>query len=351
MVTPFAVDSIPAGKSIIGRTKEIESVVSVIDELQKSAVIYDAPRSGKETIVMEALDWLKKKDSSYIVCCIDLFNIRNFSDFIKLWKEKMKEYAGAANEGAIFSFDIDIDSISDRKALELPNLIAGEALKTLIIYFKSFHNFLAMEDDSFKLDWMSQTFSRHKHARYIFTGSFMNPMKTIFEDRKLFYGMTHRVELLPLDKKEICEYISQTFLNYGRVIESEECMAIYELASGNMWYIKQICSTIFEMPAGYINRSVVNQARDTVISIHEPRFNQIVWDLTGHQINFLKAIIDGVKKFASSEILETYNLNSSANVVRIKDALQKKEVIAIDSDDKVRILDPLFEYWFRNIYL
>ena len=91
--------------------------------------------------------------------------------------------------------------------------------------------------------------------------------------------------------------------------------------------------------AGSLNGTDIKYLRDLIIN-----HSLISLDLS-------EASIDGVKKFASSEILETYNLNSSANVVRIKDALQKKEVIAIDSDDKVRILDPLFEYWFRNIYL
>ena len=57
-----------------------------------------------------------------------------------------------------------------------------------------------------------------------------------------------------------------------------------------------------------------------------------------------------VKKLSSAEMVERYRLNSSANVARVKDALQKKEVITFDSEDNARIIDPLFAYWLRNYY-
>ena len=78
--------------------------------------------------------------------------------------------------------------------------------------------------------------------------------------------MLFRSQLAPLDKKMLCEYIRSSFLNVGRVIEMEEALAIHEIASGNMWYVKQLCSLCFAMPAGYVNRHIVNQARDTLLS-------------------------------------------------------------------------------------
>ena len=53
---------------------------------------------------------------------------------------------------------------------------------------------------------------------------------------------------------------------------------------------------------------------------------------------------------SSAEMVERYRLNSSANVARVKDALQKKEVITFDNEDNARIIDPLFAYWLRNYY-
>ena len=73
-------------------------------------------------------------------------------------------------------------------------------------------------------------------------------------------------------------------------------------------------------------------------------------NLTANQVNLLRAVVDGVRKFTSSEMMERYRLNSSANVTRVKDALQKKEVITFDAEEGARFIDPLFEYWLRNYY-
>ena len=90
------------------------------------------------------------------------------------------------------------------------------------------------------------------------------------------------------------------------------------------------------------------EALKVIISIHEPRFNSIVNDLTDHQLSLLRAVLDGEVKFSSSEVIEKYHLNSSANVRRVKDALKKKEVITFNEKDEPVIIDPLFEYWVSN---
>ena len=76
----------------------------------------------------------------------------------------------------------------------------------------------------------------------------------------------------------------------------------------------------------------------------------IMNDLTTFQVCLLRAILDGHTKFSSSEVIQKYNLNSSANVRRLKDALCKKEIITFDDKDTPIILDPLFEYWATNSF-
>ena len=87
-----------------------------------------------------------------------------------------------------------------------------------------------------------------------------------------------------------------------------------------------------------------------LISVHEPRFMNTMNDLTTHQVNLLRATVDGVTRFSSAEVIRHYALNSSANVKRVKDALMKKEVLLFEEDEKPVIIDPLFEYWLRKYY-
>ena len=130
----------------------------------------------------------------------------------------------------------------------------------------------------------------------------------------------------------------------------EEALAICDICGGDLWYVKQLCWFCYSMPAGYINRRIVNQARDMLLSIHIPRFRQTMFDLTSNQVNLLHAIVDGVRKTSSAEMMERYRLNSSAGVARAREALLKKEIITIDGEDEARIIDPLFAFWLRSYY-
>lgn len=350
MDLPFSFDKVAAGSSILGRTEEIGTVIATLEKGGRSLAVYGEARSGKETVVAEALEKFRARGNRMILCCFDLFNIRTAEDFYALWRSKMKECAVEVNRGALLPFDINIDDIAAPKIFDLPGIIADEAGSQMVIYIKDFQNLARFEDENFRLEDLDRAWSRQRHVNYLLTGSFVNAMKNIFEERKCFYGMCRTLEMRPLERKPVCEYIRSTFLNFGRVIEMEEAMAIYEIASGNMWYVKQLCSICYAMPAGYVNRKIVNQARDTLLSVHVPRFKQTLLDLTGNQVNLLRAIVDGVQKLSSAEMMERYHLNSSANVFRVKDALQKKEVITFDDEENARIIDPLFEYWLRHYY-
>lgn len=350
MERPFSFDKIPAGGSIVGRSAEIAAVLSALGPEGTNLAFYGEARSGKETIVREALDRYQKAGNPVIVCEIDLAGLQSAEQFIALWRRKMKACASELNRGAILPFEVSLDDVPDKKIFDLPNVIAEESGKQIILYFKEFQNLLRIEDENFRLEALDRTWSRHKHIRYLFTGSFVNAMKSIFEERKCFYGMCRTQQLQPLDKKLVCEYIRSAFLNLGRVIEAEEVLAVYEMTGGNMWYVKQLCTLCYSMPAGYVSRVTVNQARDMLLSIHIPHFKHWLFDLTGNQINLLHAIVDGIRRFSSAETLERYRLNSSAGVARSREALAKRELVVFDEEDNARLTDPLFEYWLRNYY-
>lgn len=70
--------------------------------------------------------------------------------------------------------------------------------------------------------------------------------------------------------------------------------------------------------------------------------------LTTYQMNFLRAIIDGVhSEFATQEVIHKYQLSSSANVSIVKRALIKKELIEIKKR-RVVIPDPVMKVWLKK---
>jgi hypothetical protein len=350
MNLPFNYDRIAEKYDIIGRTVEADLFFKSICDRKRSVAIYGPPKSGKESFIRYSLDALETRGLNFILCELDLFNIRTIEDFISLFKEKMLECYNDIHYNSILPFEIHVDSLDEYKILNLPETIATDAGKMVIIYFKEFQNLLQCSNDEIELEDLEKIWSKQANVRYIFSGSFVNQMKYIFEEKKYFYYMSDVIPLGKLKKKECVDYIVRSFQRLGRVIQEEQAGTIYQLADGNIWYINHLCSICMSMPIGYVNNTIIKQATETLISLHSPRFMQTMMDLTPNQINFLKAVVDGAQRFSSQEILEGYRLNSSANVFRLKDALKKKEVLTFDKEDNAIILDTLFAYWLKNTY-
>ena len=69
--------------------------------------------------------------------------------------------------------------------------------------------------------------------------------------------------------------------------------------------------------------------------------------LTNYQLNFLKLLCSHETKHSSAEVLREYNLGTSANITRIKTALQNHEIIDV-LGKQVTFNDPLFAIWLKK---
>jgi hypothetical protein len=91
-----------------------------------------------------------------------------------------------------------------------------------------------------------------------------------------------------------------------------------------------------------------NHGVDALLAQCSALFEEQLKGLTGFQMNFLRALCDGVTSdFGSKAILEGYNLGSKSNISRIKTALQDKEMIDFDKNS-VYLEDPVFKIWFKR---
>ena len=197
---------------------------------------------------------------------------------------------------------------------------------------------------------------RQKHqkpsAAFIMTGSQVNAMKYIFEEKKYFYRQVVHLPIQPVDEREIVEHIVKGFLfGQGKSFDRNLAMGACSLFKCHMWYLNHLAAICDSMSKGFINEAIMVEALNCMMALNEPRFMNMVNDLTDHQLSLLTAVLDGVVRLSASEVIEKYHLNSSANVRRVKDALRKKEIITFNEKDEPVIMDPLFEYWMTKYYL
>lgn len=89
-------------------------------------------------------------------------------------------------------------------------------------------------------------------------------------------------------------------------------------------------------------------AYQDLVDQNTPLFEKQTESLTACQMNFLRAVIDGVhSEFTKQVVLQKHQLGSSANVSIVKRALVKKELIEIEKRQVV-IPDPVMKMWLKK---
>ncbi|MGM9787019.1 MAG: hypothetical protein ACI3ZS_09315 [Candidatus Cryptobacteroides sp.] len=380
METSFVYDRFVTGKNFVGRKTETNSLANLL-ETGENVVMYEPPKSGKMSLVQQTLFNMRMKGRQFMVGQLEIFNVRRLDDFllkfgaavIRPISSTPDEYAAIVSkylEGTHFIFDPsrfasdreevislnwEPDASDVARMLRLPQLIAADKGMPFYMIIADFQNLMKVdgyEDIFSELESVmsSKESDPSSSALFIITGSMVNAMKYIFEEKKYFYRMIEHLPLGKVDDREIIDHIVRGFMVGGKVIDRELVLGACKLFQGNLWYLNHFTAICDSMSKGFINEGILMDALNSMLSIHEPRFNSMVDDLTDHQMSLMRAVLDGVVKFSASEVIEKYSLNSSANVRRVKDALRKKEILTFNDKDEPVILDPLFEYWIRNIY-
>ena len=380
MDTPFIYDKHVTGRYFIGRRSECMILGNLL-RAGEHVSIYEPPKTGKMSLVHQTLYNLRNDGMQFTVAFVDMLNVRTLSEFlIKFGTAVMKSaastpdaYAAIVRDhlaGTHFVFDrvrfmtyeelVSLNWNPDmndvEKMLELPQRIAQEKRIPFFVIFKEFQNLMNADeyDDVFKL--MERMMKERDRANpypavYVMSGAMVNAMKFIFEEKRYFYRQVNHVSLAPVDEKEIIEHVVKGFLNgMGKSFDRNLAMGACELFKCNLWYMNHLAAICDALSKGFVTETMMTDALNSMIAVHEPRFISIINDLTDHQLSLLRAVLDGVVKFSASDVIEKYRLNSSANVRRVKDALKKKEVLTFNEKDEPVILDPLFEYWVSNFY-
>ena len=377
MDTPFIYDGYVTGKNFVGRKMEC-TVLSNLLEAGSQVTLYEPPKSGKMSVIQQTLFNMRAVGKQFSVAWVNLFNVRTIYDFLKKFGTAVikplystpAEYADVVARhlsGTHFLFDParfatheeivclnwEPDANDIEQMLRLPYRIAEERGVPCYVVIEEFQNLTWAKDYDYENVFrvLEKIFAeKNTSASYIITGSQVNAMKNIFEERKFFYRQVDHLPLQNVEDKDIIEHIIRGFRTSGKVIERDLVIGACKLFRSNMWYLNHFVSICDSKSRGYLNESILMDALRTIVSVNEPRFLAIVNDLTDHQLSLMKAILDGVVKFSASDIIDKYSLNSSANVRRVKDALKKKEVITFNEKDEPVILDPLFEYWITKYF-
>lgn len=373
MDSPFFYTDIVTGPAFIGRNREVATICDFIKS-KKNILIYGPARIGKRSLIQNSLNKLSQESYRYTLFKVNLFNIRCIEAFMLRytnilfsyfatspmeWSNLLKKYLPQAPYG------LDENSSKPQltytskelltneqivELLNLPDRLAKESQTNIIIYFEQFQDIHLFDDAHRFFKIFERCMQEHKRTSYIITGERKNAMDEIFEKQKYFYRLTEKIELAPINKKVFADFIVKGFLKGGKVIQPEQAETIYDIVEGDPWYTQHLADICYDMTEGYMSDKIIPKALQSLINLHDFLFHSIAYGLSKHQLRFIKALLEGVTKFSSADILDKYNLNSSANVNRIKEALAKKEILTINENREMVFIDPLFKWWFTKYF-
>ena len=376
METPFPHSQFVTGKHFVGRRQNVTLLGNLIAQ-GEHVVLSEPPKAGKTSLVQQALLNMRMGGRAFTVGQFSALNVRSVKDFlIKMGSTLIQmvaftpdEYAAAVAkylEGTHFVFDPaqyqensqvlamnwDWDNADVQAIMRLPFALAQSRPERMILIIDQFQSLSLLDSPDAILRPMDAAMREDgaKKFSYVFCGSGVNAMKEIFEKSRLFSRIVNRVKLSPIDDMEIADHIHRGFSVSGKVVDKDLLQGACRLFKGNIWYLNHFASICDSMTRGFIMESMLVDSLNTLVAIHEPRFQAIMNDLTTFQVNLLRATVDGVTRFSSAEVIRKYDLHSSANVKRLKDALMKKEVLLFDEADNPIIQDSLFEYWVKKYY-
>ncbi len=379
MNSPFIYDKYVTGKDFIGRRPDCVQLAALIGAGSHVA-LYDVPRSGKTSLIQQTLFNMKLAGKRFMAGQLSLLNVRSVEEFllrygataIRTAASTPDEYEGLISrhlDGTCFFFDRNAYAENGRVVslmrepeagdmdamLRFPWAIAAEKGQPLLMILDEFQNIDLTEDGDGVCAALEKIAEEHASDAepgciFIFCGSMVNAMKAIFEVRRRFYRRAERFTLSRIDEKDIIEHIVKGFLVGGKIIERELLLGTCRLFRNHMGYINHFIAICDSMSKGYIVEATLMDALDAILAINRPRFMAAMNNLTTFQVSMLKAVLDGVTRLSSSEAIDAYSLNSSANVKRLKDALAKKELVVFGPGDEAMLEDPLFEYWVRKYY-
>lgn len=347
MEFPFPINRLATGQDFLTRGREAEELASNLSD-GRHTLVFDSKKTGKHSLVRNAFNILERKGFEYTLVYVDFFRCRSEEALLKHFARAVREAFDTPETDQTVTGKID--GATGKDILSIPETIALESGRNIIVWLDEFQNILNFDDPDSALKLLEQNVLNQSHVTYLFMGSKINAMNYLLERMGSFFNFCSRITLPPLNEDDVTYHITRVFQKVGRIITRQQTKQIYDYSRANPWLIWQIANTCFNLTRGYVTDEVLQESVKVMLSSYEMEFHEVIDSLSNYQLRLLRAVFDGEVRLNSQEVIDRYNLSSSANVHRLKEALLKKEVITFDEQYRPVIIDPLFLLWLKTSY-
>lgn len=374
METPFVFGKLAVDNNFTNRDEERQQLILNFNSLANTVLI--SPRRwGKSSLVQNAANEAMIENKDLHFCFLDVFSVRTEEQFyqhlaIEVLKtsasrmELLLDYAGrflgkflpklSFSPDAQNEISLSLDWKEVRKEpediLNMAERLAIEKGWKFIICIDEFQNTSTFENPlDFQKKLRSQ-WQKHQHTAYCLYGSKRHMLMDVFTNPSMpFYNFGSLMFLEKIKKENWVPFICKRFEETQKHIDKECAALIADLVECHPYYVQQLAQQSWFRTADSCTPEIVFDAHQGVMAQLSLLFQSKTDELTNSQLNFLKALIDGVEKFSSKETLDEYKIGTSANVLRVKRTLESKEIIDIQGSD-ISLIDPLYKSWLKTCY-
>lgn len=368
---PFVFGVATSGDNFTDRTKETARLLMNFQHGVNTVLI--SPRRWGKTSLVQKVCKLAQSDDLKIVY-LDIFSCRSDNDFydafasavlkqtaskVDEWLENIKSFVSrmgakvslGADPMSDLSLSLEVaPSPTDiNEILQLPEKIAQQKGCNIVVCIDEFQQVAEFKDSKSFQKRLRSVWQLQKSVSYCLFGSKRHLMNELFEKRSLpFYKFGDAIYLQKIGTEDWVEYICGRFGDTGKQISKQLAERICQTVDNHSSYVQQLAWLIWIHADKVATEEDFKAGYQDLIDQNTPLFEKQTESLTSFQLNFLSAVLDGVQsEFTTKEVLQKYNLGSSANVSILKNALIKKELIDIENRH-VQISDPVLAVWLRR---
>lgn len=247
------------------------------------------------------------------------------------------------------SLGITPQNYQPEEILQLPEMIAQEQGVHLVVCIDEFQQIGEFSDSLAVQKRLRGVWQHQRNVSYCLFGSKKHLMTRLFQNRKMpFYQFGETMFLDKIPTSDWIAYICSRFVKQGKQISEELAQKICETVENNSSYVQQLAWNVFAETNMEATIEDFENGVQALMAQCSGLFEQQIMGLTSYQLNFIRAICDGVHTdFGSKTILENYNLGTKSNITRIKTTLRDRELIDI-TQDGVFLEDPVFRMWIKK---
>lgn len=334
-------------------------------------VILISPRRMGKTSLVRRVQSLVDNDAVAVVY-MDIYDCRNEYEFYnKFAAALMKQTAGKAeavmknikeflvrlspkigfnpgpNSEISLSLGITPKDYSAEEILQLPEQMAAKIGKHIVVCIDEFQQIGEFQDSLSVQKKMRGIWQLQNNASYCLFGSKKHLLSNLFQSKRMpFYQFGDIMFLQPISVDDWKPFIRKKFEEKGIAIADDMIEKICTTVQSQSSYVQQLASNVMLNASDVVTEQTLELAVEDLLNQNSLLFLQQLDGLTAYQMNFLKALANGVHaNFGSKVILDTYDLGSKSNVSKIKSVLIQKELIE-STPNGIVFTDPVFCLWF-----